>query len=92
MPELTKKSKMISIRLSPEEYDTLKTIYLSRGVRSVSELAREAMRKILNGNGPAGTQPHHDLETHVHNLDTKVTVLQGEVSQLSRLLAETLKR
>ena len=84
-----KKSKMISIRLSPEEYQSLKDIYPARGVRSISELARNAMNQVLNGNSHP---PANDLETHVRILDTRLTSLQGEVTQLSRLLFETLKK
>jgi hypothetical protein len=87
MPALQKKTKMISVRLSLEEYESLKTVYPSRGVRSVSELAREGMRQILIGAGPSPT-----LEHQVRSLNTKVNGLQSELTQLSRIVTESLKR
>ena len=45
MSVLKPKSKMISIRLSDEEYEGLRTLCVSRGARSVSDLAREAMNE-----------------------------------------------
>ena len=43
------RSRMISIRLSEEEYVTLKHLCTTTGARSVSDLARDAMRVVLNG-------------------------------------------
>ena len=40
---------MISIRLSEEEYLTLKQLCTTTGARSVSDLTRSAMRVMLSG-------------------------------------------
>jgi hypothetical protein len=40
---------MISIRLSEEEYLSLKQLCMVTGARSVSELTRDAMRVVLKG-------------------------------------------
>jgi hypothetical protein len=45
------RSRIISIRLSEEEYTGLKRLCSDTGARSVSDLAREGMRTLLNGNG-----------------------------------------
>ena len=52
-----RKSKVISIRISPEEYESLKNMYAASGRRSVSALAREAMQRIIYdaNNGDAGS-------------------------------------
>ena len=78
----TRKNKIISLRLSEEEYESLKLVYASRGVRSLSEFARDAMHRVVGepANGPS-------LQDHVHLLAGKVAVLEGEVSRLSRALA-----
>jgi len=71
---------MISIRVSQEEYEFLKSVYESRGIRSVSEFARDAMNRILCNHEP------DNLEAKVRVLDSRLTVLQGEVTQLARLV------
>ena len=43
------RSRMISIRLSEEEYVGLKKICAATGARSVSDLTRGAMRVVLSG-------------------------------------------
>jgi hypothetical protein len=43
------RSRMISIRLSEEEYVGLKRLCSITGARSVSDLTRDAMRVVLNG-------------------------------------------
>jgi len=43
------RSRMISIRLSEEEYLSLKQLCLVTGARSVSDLTRDAMRVVLKG-------------------------------------------
>jgi hypothetical protein len=89
MPEPKKKSKMISVRLSMEEYESLKAIFPSLGVRSVSEFARDAMQRLLH-NASNGDSRTADLDIKVRVLDTKLTRLQGEVSQLSRMVGRTV--
>jgi len=40
---------MISLRLSAEEYEALRTLYPSYGARSISEFARLAMKRVIAG-------------------------------------------
>jgi hypothetical protein len=49
MTVLKPRSRMISIRLSDEEYLGLKQLCAVTGARSVSDLTRDAMRVVLNG-------------------------------------------
>lgn len=49
MRVLHPRSRMMSIRLSEEEYLGLKRLCSVTGARSVSDLTRDAMRGILNG-------------------------------------------
>jgi hypothetical protein len=77
------KTKIISLRLSEEEYESLKSVYASRGVRSLSEFARNAMHRVV-GEGPANGA---GIEDRVALLHGKVALLEGEVSRLSRALA-----
>ncbi len=95
MPAPNRKSKMLSVRISQEEYESLRAMYEARGIRSVSKLARDAMRSFLKGTGHnTDTAPsnHGDCEDKIRFLDAKLNTLKAEVSQLSRLLADTLKK
>ncbi len=95
MQGMNRKSKMISVRISMAEYVSVKAMYEARGIRSVSALARDAMQRFLNESGH-NTEPslpfQGDCEARIRFLDAKLNTLQGEVPQLSRLLADTFKR
>jgi hypothetical protein len=80
------KTRMISIRVSADEYELVKNEYTSRGVRSVSEFTREALHNVLGLSSGHSTGLHAEIRV----LDNKVTVLQGEVSRLSRIVTEGL--
>jgi hypothetical protein len=49
MKILKPRSRMISVRLSEEEYATLLHLCSATGARSVSDFTRDAMRVLLNG-------------------------------------------
>jgi hypothetical protein len=78
----TRKNKIISLRLSEEEYESLKLVYSSRGVRSLSEFARDAMHRVV---GEPTNRPN--LQDHVQLLAGRVALLEGEVARLSRAVA-----
>jgi hypothetical protein len=78
----TKKSKMISFRLSGEEYRLLQGACSKTGARSVSELARAAMQRIILEDGFQAESP----ETELRELKVKFNVLAAEVERLSRLV------
>jgi|HubBroStandDraft_5_1064220.scaffolds.fasta_scaffold266038_2 Arc/MetJ-type ribon-helix-helix transcriptional regulator len=48
MAVLKLRTRMISVRLSDDEYSALKALCLIRGARSVSDLTRDAVRSLLN--------------------------------------------
>src|ERR1039457_1485855 len=73
-----RKSKMISFRVSPEEYQTLKDTCELRGVRSISDLARTAMQKLI----ASGWQPV-PLSDEVRDLRNRVRMLSLQLDQLS---------
>lgn len=90
---------MLSIRVSEDDYELLRNT--SNGTRSVSALARDAIQRIIGDPTPGGSVPgtdnsvsnngtHGDVETAVRSLDRKLTVLQNEVSRLSRTVAESI--
>jgi hypothetical protein len=78
-----RKSRIMSLRLSDEEYESLKAVYATRGVRSMSDFAREAMLQVLGQEASDG----HSLEHRVQSLDGKLAMLEGQVDRLSRVVA-----
>ena len=73
---------MISFRLSGEEYRMLQGACSKSGARSVSELARAAMQRIIIEDG---FRPG-SAETEIRELKIKFSVLAAEVDRLSRLV------
>jgi hypothetical protein len=71
---------MISIRLSEEEYLALRRLCLVSGARSVSDLAREAMRAILGGSGRGDLLPvcSNEINAQMKSLDQKLEHLSAE--------------
>jgi vacuolar-type H+-ATPase subunit D/Vma8 len=75
MPEMTRREKMISLRLSEAEYEAVKNEYRRHGANSVSELARLALQLIISKPSEAGEA----LETKVRELDARVNALEMRV-------------
>ncbi len=75
---------MISVRLSEEEYSALKRVCLATGVRSVSDLARDAMEIVLRGaDSGGGNAPHtDDLRAQIQTIGERIEQLAAEFSAL----------
>jgi hypothetical protein len=82
----TRRTKTLSIRISEDEYERLKAFYSSNEARSVSEAAREALRRLVQNH----SKPENEVETALRSLDQRLGALQGTVSSLSRTVAERL--
>ena len=78
------KTKMICIRVSEDDYELLKNEHASRGVRSISELAREALRNVTAT--PPATQSA--LQAELQALDNRIKTLQTEVAHLLHKIKE----
>jgi predicted DNA-binding protein len=87
MAVLKRKSRMISLRLSDEEYEALRSLYRMHGSRSVSEFARNAMQKVIGESVPAASST---LETRILDLDSKMASLDHEVARLVQLIEARL--
>lgn len=73
--------------MSEEEFSTLRRISLATGARSVSDLAREAMRGLLNGsiqesgNDAAGngySAQMRELEQRVDKLSAEIEMFKAD--------------
>jgi carbohydrate-binding DOMON domain-containing protein len=78
MPDNTRRSKMISLRLSTAEYEALRTLYPNYGARNISDFARLAIQRII-GNSVAADS---GLLTIVQDLDLRMVRLEHQVAQL----------
>jgi Arc/MetJ-type ribon-helix-helix transcriptional regulator len=82
MAVLKPRSRMISVRLSEEEYAALRRLCQVTGARSVSDLTRDAMRGLLeNGTREdvAGTRME-EFRAQMKSLDRKIESLAAEVT------------
>ena len=69
---------MISLRLSEEEFELLKTRYRTYGARNVSDLARQALQRIMAGS-PC---PQNDFARKLAELDNRLHEVESSVSLL----------
>lgn len=78
MTVLNPRSRMISVRLSEDEYTALRRLCSVTGARSVSDLTRDAMRVLLSG------AKHEDvLGVHVDEFRTQMKSLDRKIEQLA---------
>ena len=67
------RSKMISLRVSAEEFEALQKLYPTYGARSVSDFARLAMKRVISGSF-AGDDA---LLTRVNDLAQRVSSMEA---------------
>jgi hypothetical protein len=84
MTVLNPRSRMISVRLSEEEYAALRRLCLVTGARSVSDLTRDAMRVLLNGANREDVLGIHvdEFRSQMRSLDRKIEQLAADITLL----------
>jgi hypothetical protein len=84
MTVLRRRSRNVSFRLSPEEYEAMKERCITEGVRSISEFARTSACRVSD----RAEVPRKDLETEmkIQMLREWVSDLDREVRRLSQIL------
>jgi hypothetical protein len=75
MPDSDRKQKMISLRLSEEEYRGLSTHCRTHGARNISEFARLALQRIV-----AESDGRDDVDARLSELDHRLHRLESQVS------------
>jgi hypothetical protein len=73
---------MVSFRLSEEEYEGLKHICITVGARSLSDIARDAVQRLLSN----GAEPKRDGDAQVRLLYERMDALDQEVKRLAGLV------
>jgi hypothetical protein len=76
------KNRMVSFRLSAEEYERLRHAGSMIGVTNLSELARVAMNRMLDSPRPEQVA----LEEQFRELRAKILNLSSELDRLSRAI------
>jgi Arc/MetJ-type ribon-helix-helix transcriptional regulator len=73
---------MISVRLSEEEYSTLRRLCSMTGARSVSDLTRDSMRVLLNGANREDVFGTHldEFRSEIRSLNKKIEQLAAEIA------------
>jgi hypothetical protein len=77
---------MISVRLSDEEYSALMRLCLVTGARSISDLARDAMRVLLSGvNREVVPGSYMDeFRAQMRSMDKKIEQLSAEITMFKK--------
>jgi hypothetical protein len=68
---------MISFRLSEDEYASLRSVCENEGARSVSDLARDAVHRLIRKDSEA------DVETAMRALEGRMDTLDLQVQRLN---------
>lgn len=88
MTLLRRRDKMISIRLSDDEFIKVREACRATGARSISDLARDAMRRLVAGTPARDAAGEDGLCARVEDLDHRISHLQEQVSRLALLVRE----
>jgi len=78
-----RRTRVVSFRLSDDEYESLKQVSLAEGARSVSDYARLALCGLLGGPRQSGRD---GLEAKVCELDEQMQALQHELRRLQAVV------
>jgi hypothetical protein len=78
---LQSKSKIVTFRLTDEEFQQFKTLCSANGTRSVSEVARFAIESVLHGDIAL---PDAQLRAQIRQLEDKVAVLNCRIEDIVR--------
>lgn len=77
------RQRMLSIRLSDTEFQHFQKLCAERGAHSLSELAREALRRLASL--PPDPTPGVHITERLSQLDDRVSLLLTEVRRLGAL-------
>ena len=78
-----RRSRIISFRISSEEYEALKNLSISRGSRSISEFTRSVA---CQPDSDGIKSVNNNLDGTLENLNKVITELDHQVRQLTRIL------
>ena len=76
------RSRVISIRLTADEYACFRELCLAQGISTLSEMARSAMQTMLHQS--LNALPEASIETRLTQLESRQRLLALEVKRLSK--------
>jgi hypothetical protein len=85
---LKRRSRIVSFRLSAEEYDSLRNLSASNGARSVSEFTRSVACQTI----PEGATGAAKLDNALVRLNEVVDELHRRIERLSEILTTPEKK
>ncbi len=88
MPVLKRRNRVVNFRMSEEEYKNLEQFCISRGARSISEIARSAVFELIDGEEESAN--FGSAAERMRALQQRVKQLDGEVKRLARLVEGSL--
>lgn len=95
MAVIRKRNKLVSFRVSEQEYEVLQNLIMSEGARSISDFARGALCDVLDHNvgAPRGqngmAQRGNGMNQTLEQLITTMGELNQSISRLSSLVENT---
>ncbi|MBL8210407.1 MAG: hypothetical protein JNK87_06835 [Bryobacterales bacterium] len=88
---MQRKSKMVSFRLSPEEYRKLNDACELQGLGSISELARAALQRLMTNGTVNLPLAENSLAAEITDLRSRVQSLSADIDRLAARLQTTTK-
>ncbi len=85
MPVFNPKNRMISFRLSEEQFALLQEASIQTGARSVSEYARDAIVRLLHHNGRDGANGD-GVAGRINKLACDLESLDAEIQHLREIV------
>jgi len=85
MSVLKRRTKLVSFRLSDEEYERLQGACVAEGARSISDFARAALQRTVTGQNPLAELPAESVGSGTRELIDTMRELNRQLSQLVSL-------
>lgn len=84
MPMVTPMVRLISFRLSEEEYQEMKRLCTEEGARSLSDFVRSAFQSLIHDNGRLETI----LELKLRKLEQRLDEIQQDLHDMTELVQQ----
>jgi hypothetical protein len=73
---------MISLRLSPKEYEAMRSLFPAFGAKNVSDFARLAMQRTLSNSFATASITDRSVLTKLNEMDERLQFVEERVSSL----------
>lgn len=91
MPVIQRRSRLVSFRLSEQEYLTLQNLTITEGARSISDFARSTLCEALDAGKPTGSRDR-ERETPLNQTLEGLVTTMGELSEVISRLSILVER